>query len=586
MRQIEFILFILINALFLSCGEKLNELGPVNPPMVLTIKADTSALDEDGVVKLVGSIVSTGDGFIEHGHVKSTINPPDIDDDGADVSSFGPKNRQDTGRFTSTFQISQRGRTYYIRAYAIDEYEREVYDTTRGGLIVVNRTDVRADFTIMNNNCFAPCTVTFTNTSENVEADKVDYCWDFGDGSPIEKGALVNHQYQFPGSYNVKLSLVSNVIPTDTLGSTVESVTIRAISFERSFAGLTEGVRVISLSNGNYALLGFIRDAISFETSIVYLHLDRMGNTLDSVVSPLRLSNFDTPTDMIQLDNQELVIVGSTFNSTQNNNDFYYAKLSVEGIITAGPSALVTTTDEDVAYGIVETNNGVIIVGSSSIEGKPGIYLHKTRPNLAVVSFSKKIPSSRFEIAFDVELTDDNGFAICGQSSTSAQTASADAFYYKFDENGVLQSALSWLSSGSNFEQAQSMSKRGNGNLLLLGSTASIGDTQGDFLLQEVTQEGSPVRDLSFGLSNEAESGIHLQVLSDDSYVVTGIRSQKAFINYVNSMNSPEWGDGKLLGTSGVNKINDMQLANDGGYIATGTLNQVLFLFKLDAQGN
>lgn len=65
-----------------------------------------------------------------------------------------------------------------------------------------------ADFIIINDNCGAPCTVRFTNTS-STEGD-AKYLWRFGEGRPLDT-AFVNVQYRYlnPGTYQVSLTAES-----------------------------------------------------------------------------------------------------------------------------------------------------------------------------------------------------------------------------------------------------------------------------------------------------------------------------------------------------------------------------------------
>lgn len=75
-------------------------------------------------------------------------------------------------------------------------------------IIILNPSQVAppiANFTISNNNCIAPCQVSFTNTSTNAET----YSWKFGDeGHSEEKNP--SHTYQNPGNYTVELTVTSS----------------------------------------------------------------------------------------------------------------------------------------------------------------------------------------------------------------------------------------------------------------------------------------------------------------------------------------------------------------------------------------
>ncbi|MPR36057.1 PKD domain-containing protein [Salmonirosea aquatica] len=76
-----------------------------------------------------------------------------------------------------------------------------------------------ADFTIANNNCEAPCTVSFANTSSNAST----YTWDFNDGgTATTKDA--SHRYENAGTYGVKL-IASNAVGTSN--TKIKEVTIK-----------------------------------------------------------------------------------------------------------------------------------------------------------------------------------------------------------------------------------------------------------------------------------------------------------------------------------------------------------------------
>jgi PKD repeat protein len=59
-----------------------------------------------------------------------------------------------------------------------------------------------ASFTVTNGGCIGPCTVTFTNTSQNATS----YSWDFGDGSSVSTAVSPTHQYTLAGTYTVRLT--------------------------------------------------------------------------------------------------------------------------------------------------------------------------------------------------------------------------------------------------------------------------------------------------------------------------------------------------------------------------------------------
>lgn len=79
-----------------------------------------------------------------------------------------------------------------------------------------------ANFTIANDNCGAPCTVSFSNSSINAST----YAWNFDDGgSATTKDA--SHLFQNPGTYNVKLT-ASNAVGSSSAKN--QDITIKAKS--------------------------------------------------------------------------------------------------------------------------------------------------------------------------------------------------------------------------------------------------------------------------------------------------------------------------------------------------------------------
>ncbi len=60
---------------------------------------------------------------------------------------------------------------------------------------------ITVDFTINNNNCVAPCTISFTNSSENAFTNS----WNFGDNTNSGE-ENPEHVYQFPGEYTATLT--------------------------------------------------------------------------------------------------------------------------------------------------------------------------------------------------------------------------------------------------------------------------------------------------------------------------------------------------------------------------------------------
>lgn len=116
-------------------------------------------------------------------------------------------------------------------------------DTVQGYLEVTDQVlSPDACFTIVNNNCTAPCTVTLSNCSSHADS----YWWDFGDGTT---STLANPDklYNQPGSYTVTLTAYGNNGQSDTQTGVVTisgpSVTIDMVSIPATYfkMGCTQG---------------------------------------------------------------------------------------------------------------------------------------------------------------------------------------------------------------------------------------------------------------------------------------------------------------------------------------------------------
>ncbi|MBK8556263.1 MAG: PKD domain-containing protein [Lewinellaceae bacterium] len=81
-----------------------------------------------------------------------------------------------------------------------------------------------AGFTFSNDNCVGPCSVQFTETSQ----DETAYSWDFGDGTATVTTANPSHTFQTKGTYSVRL-IALNVDGADTI---TQTVTIKSPNFK------------------------------------------------------------------------------------------------------------------------------------------------------------------------------------------------------------------------------------------------------------------------------------------------------------------------------------------------------------------
>lgn len=130
----------------------------------------------------------------------------------------------DTTTIPGTSHYYNNAGTYNVRLIAIDSATCNISDTSFQN-IYLGTNRVTPDFVASK---IPPCTnlsYDFANTSTAVSGTFAPgiFTWDFGDGSPAEThsfGDVVQHAYPAPGTYNVQLTVTSDVYcnsPQDTI---------------------------------------------------------------------------------------------------------------------------------------------------------------------------------------------------------------------------------------------------------------------------------------------------------------------------------------------------------------------------------
>ena len=118
---------------------------------------------------------------------------------------------------------------------------------------VASTVDTNFSFSI-NNEGFAPATVSFTNETRVANSNTVTYAWSFGDGTSSNE-ANPSHDYSEPGTYEVTLTATSD----DDLDYTTKSVTIKDPDalLVRLFVIDAGDLRIGEVNSGSFAIDGF-----------------------------------------------------------------------------------------------------------------------------------------------------------------------------------------------------------------------------------------------------------------------------------------------------------------------------------------
>jgi len=126
------------------------------------------------------------------------------------------------------------------------------------------------------------------------------------------------------------------------------------------------------------------------------------------------------------------------------------------------------------------------------------------------------------EVAAQVILTSDGGFAMIGQRTIDSQS-DADMYLVRADSGGNFLWEQQY--GGGNFEGGYSLVQTPDSGFLLLGWTRSFGAGQRDFYLVKTDSLGVQQWQRTYGGGGD-EVGFSIMLLSDGNYLLTGAGSQ------------------------------------------------------------
>lgn len=550
-----------------NCGDPLLEVEAVP-----TVSLSTGQLAADSIT-ITGQINAVGDGIVQHGHVwSSTNNPPTTADN---VTQLNVK--ESAGPFTSRLEFLEPNKTQYIRGYAIDKHGRTFY----GEVIILNADPgdkITAGFTVANDNCEAPCTQTFTNTSINATT----YRWYVNN---VQRGVTTNFSYSFnaPGQYQIKL------VATGPLGkdSLIQTVNIKWNTFEVTLPAFNYAVKAVAMPDGGFMVVGVkYVDAALLTSDIVLVRIDRQGSTMQGFPKTISDSDYDTPGDMIRLSDGSFVIVGSTQNGS--NADVLYMRLSEDGNFINGPTRLsiAPNNGNEQAKCVTETPDGSVVIAGSYSDPNAGgtwdVLVTKVTPGLDIYAIPmKRIQLVGNEFANDVALTNAGEILIVGSSAPI--NGKSNAMLMKLNSVGSLVSGFPKDFGGSGYDVANSVSIESATSYVFCGNIQNAA-TDNDIYLVKTNQTGTAANSFPKSYGNtDLEYGNDMLVLADGSFLIAGEKNQNAYLLSTKADGTFKWDSS--LGTAGVDTFYSVTQADDGGLLAVGTRNGALYIAKLNDLG-
>lgn len=426
-----------------------------------------------------------------------------------------------------------------------------------------------ADFEIVNNNCGAPCEVSFIDNSENA----VSFFWTFGDGNNSMEQEP-SYTYNLTGSFPVKL-IVENS------NQEIDSVTKVVNIFDpdcpvlANFDVMNDGCTapcLISFSstpsiNAESFLWDFGDGTVSTDVfpehtfqlgGIHQITLTATGGGCSNVTSKLIDINYTT--------------FEKTFGSTEN----------------------------EIGYSIFETSDfGLVFAGEGSLEPSEGsgdVNIMKT--DLEGNELWRRIHGThREEAAFSMTPTVDDGYAIVGSISPPMSPGNnKDVYFLKTDNFGdtIWTKYYGESDGGNKVEIGKSVQETSDGGYIILGEKKGQGTGNGvDLYLIKTNSTGDTLWTKIFPMNGEEEAAGVIQT-SDNAYVILGhsdngeIGGSDFYLVKINETGTTILWD-HFWGTSADDLAYSIISITDGGFALIGASNQagnnMVYLIITDAMG-
>jgi len=207
-------------------------------------------------------------------------------------------------------------------------------------------------------------------------------------------------------------------------------------------------------------------------------------------------------------------------NSNSNGGyDVLFQKLDAGGNWQSGWS--MGGTENDYSRDLsLSHDSGYVMVGYTYSYGAGGadFYIRQIDAD-GVPGWGSVMGGAEEDFAFSVALTEDNGFAIAGQTR-SFGAGSGDVWFVKLDSNGNFE--WSWVFGGPDHESGESIIIGEDGCYYIAGYTRSYGVGGGtdDALLVKFAPDGGTCLGYYTGLPADSDN---ISFKSDDSFIATPI---------------------------------------------------------------
>jgi len=216
------------------------------------------------------------------------------------------------------------------------------------------------------------------------------------------------------------------------------------------------------------------------------------------------------------------IIAGSTSSFGQGNTDFYLLKLD-----SLGQKKFETSFggySNEIAKSVIQlSDSSFVIAGYTSSFGIGGydIFVVKADKNGNLI-WQKTFGGNDWDFAYNIELTSDGGFIICG-TTYSFGYGNADGYIIKTDGAGN----VTWTKTfgGKHDDEFKSVIQTSDGNYALTGYTKSFNDSLGDAWIFKIDLNGDSIWSKTHGGNKEDVGNCLIQDNNLNILVAGGTKS-------------------------------------------------------------
>ena len=214
------------------------------------------------------------------------------------------------------------------------------------------------------------------------------------------------------------------------------------------------------------------------------------------------------------------IVAGETYSPGTGSADVWVLKLDDTGNPLSGWPKTFDGGGRDAAYSIQQTSDGYIVAGEtySALTGSTDAWILKLDANGTIV-WQKTFGGANYDIAYSIQDTTD-GYIVAGETSSSG-AGSADAWVFKLDSSGNLQSGWPKTYGGTSRDAANSIQQTSDGGFIVAGETSSSGAGYADFWILKLNANGDIVWQKTYGGSND-DIARSIQQTLDGGFIVAG----------------------------------------------------------------